>query len=157
MTITPWSKGLTISGTRCSVGTAELVRGQEGRLEPLVDLHHLLAGERIAGGEFRHRFEIAVLSTRQAPVEHARRRVAHVLEAVNHVPRDEDDGAGAGRRGLAIYGQLIGALDDEEEFLLAGMDVVGRALAGFVPPHEDRDGAAGGLGGEEYFHVEAEG
>jgi len=26
-----------------------------------------------------------------------------------------------------------------------------------MPPREDRDGAAGGLGGEEYFHVEAEG
>jgi hypothetical protein len=31
------------------------------------------------------------------------------------------------------------------------MDVVGRAFTGFVPPHDDRDGAAGGLGREEYF------
>ena len=37
------------------------------------------------------------------------------------------------------------------------MDVVGWTFAGFVPPHEDRDGAAGGLAGEEYFNVKAEG
>src|SRR5947209_5521616 len=54
-------------------------------------------------------------------------------------------------------GQLIGALEDEEHFFLPEMDVVGRALAGFVAPHEDRDGTTGGLGGEEDFHVEAEG
>ena len=36
-------------------------------------------------------------------------------------------------------------------------DVVGRAFTGFVPRHEDRDSAAGGLGGEKYFKVEAEG
>jgi hypothetical protein len=33
------------------------------------------------------------MSTRQAPVEHARLRAAHVLEAVHHVARDEDDDA----------------------------------------------------------------
>ena len=83
-------------------------------------------------------------------------RVADVLEAVHDVAWDEDDGAGAGRRGLATDGHLIGALDDEKYFFLVKMDVVGRAFTGFQPPHEDRDSAAGGLGGEEYFHVEAE-
>ena len=84
-------------------------------------------------------------------------RVADVLEAVHDVARDEDDGAGADRRGLVTDGQLIDALDDEEHFFLVEMDVVGWAFTGFVPSHDDRDGAAGGLGGEEYFHVEAEG
>jgi hypothetical protein len=41
--------------------------------------------------------EVVVLSARQAPVEHPRRRVADVLEAVHHVARDENDRAGAGR------------------------------------------------------------
>lgn len=68
------------------------VRGQEVRVELLVYLHHLLAGEAPAGGEFRDSFEVVILSTRQAPVEHARRRVANVPEAVDHVARDEDDG-----------------------------------------------------------------
>src|SRR5262249_10167708 len=36
------------------------------------------------------------------------------------------------------------------------MDMVGRAFAGLVPRHDDRGGAAGGLGGEEHSHVEAE-
>jgi hypothetical protein len=98
-----------------------------------------------------------VLSTRQAQVEHAPRRVADVLEAVHHVARDEDDGAGAGRRGLATAGQFVGALDDEEYFFLVEMDVVARAFTGLEPPHEDRDSATGGLGGEEYFQVEPKG
>jgi hypothetical protein len=63
---------------------------------------------------------------------------------------------GPGPRGLAIHGQLIGTLDDEEYFFLAEMDVVAGAFTGFEPRHEDRDGAAGGLSGEEHFHVEAE-
>jgi hypothetical protein len=63
----------------------------------------------------------------------------------------------AGGRGLITDGQFIGALDDEEYLFLAEMDVVGWTFAGFVPPHEDRDGAAGGLGGEQQFDVEAEG
>ncbi len=71
------------------------------------------------------RFEVVVLSARQAPVEHARRRVADVLEAVHHVARDEDDGARAGRRGLVPDGQLMGALEDEEYFFLVEMNVVG--------------------------------
>jgi len=36
------------------------------------------------------------------------------------------------------------------------MDMVGRAFAGLVPRYDDLGGAAGGLGGEEYVHVEAE-
>ena len=76
------------------------VRDREVRVELLAYLHHLLAGEAAAGAEFGDRFEVVVLSTRQTPVEHARRRVADVLEAVHHVARDEDDGAGASRRGL---------------------------------------------------------
>ena len=131
--------------------------GEERRVELLVYLRHLLAGEAAAGAKFRDRFEIAILSARQAPVEHARRRVADVLEAVHDVARDEDDTAGADRRGLVTDGHLIGALDDEKYFFLVEMDVVGRPFTGFQPPHEDRDSAAGGLGGEEYFEVEAEG
>src|SRR5262249_49813450 len=60
------------------------VSGREVRVEPLAYLYHLLAGEASAGGEFGHGFEVAVLSTRQAPVEHARRRVTDILEAVHH-------------------------------------------------------------------------
>ena len=71
--------------------------------------------------------------------------------------RNKDDGAGANRRGLTTDGHLIGAIDDEKYFFLVEMDVVAWAFTGFQPPHEDRDGAAGGLGGKEYFHVEAEG
>src|SRR5262245_50584910 len=97
-----------------------------------------------------------VLSTRQAPVEHARRRVADILEPMHRVARDEYDGTGAGCRGLATDGQLIGTLQDEEHFFLAKMNMVGWAFTGFVPRHEDRDSAAGGLSGKEYFHVEAE-
>jgi len=76
---------------------------------------------------------------------------------VHHVARDEDDGTGAGRRGLITDGQFISALEDEEDLFLAEMDVVGRAFAGFVSPHEDRNGAVGGLGREEDSQVEAEG
>ena len=139
-----------------AVSAARLVRGKEVRVELLVYLHHLLAGEAAVSGEFGDRFEVVILSTREAPVEHAPCRVADVLEAMHHVARDEDDGAGADRRGLVTDGHLIGALDDEKYFFLVEMDVVGRAFTGFEPPHEDRDSAAGGLGGKEYFHVEAE-
>src|SRR5437667_239551 len=111
----------------------------------------------MSGGKVGDRLEVLVLTTRQAPVEHARRRVADVPEAVHHVARDEDDGAGADRGGPVTDGQLIGALDDEEHFFLVEMNVIRRAFTGFVPPHDDRDGAASGLGGEEYFHVEPEG
>src|SRR5438128_7596109 len=90
------------------------VRRKEVRVELLIYLHHLLAGEAAAGGEFGDRFEVVILSTRQAPVEHAPCRVADVLEAVHDVARDEDDGAGADRRGLVTDGHLIGALDDEK-------------------------------------------
>src|SRR5262249_14284757 len=47
-------------------------------------------------------------------------------------------------------------LDDEQNLFLFEMDMVGRAFAGLVPRHDDRGGAAGGLGGEEHSHVEAE-
>ena len=54
-----------------AVSAARSVRGKELRVELLVYLHHLLAGEAAAGGEFGDRFEVVILSTRQAPVEHA--------------------------------------------------------------------------------------
>src|SRR5215510_6715082 len=139
------------------LGKKDSVRAKEIRVELLADLHHLLATETVAGSESGDFFEVVVLSTRQGPVEHARRCVADVLEAMHHVARDEDDSAQTDRRSLATDGQLIGALDDEEHLFLAEMDVVGRAFTGFVPRHEDRDGAAGGLSGKQYFHVEAEG
>jgi hypothetical protein len=101
-----------------AVSAARLVRGKEVRVELLVYLHHLLTGEAAAGGEFGDRFEVVIMSTRQGQVEHTPCRVADILEAVHDVARDEDDGAGAGRRGLVTDGQLIGALDDEEYFLL---------------------------------------
>jgi hypothetical protein len=44
-----------------------------------------------------------------------------------------------------------------KNIFLVEMNVTSRAFAGFDPPHEDRDSATGGLGGKEYFHVEAEG
>src|SRR5262249_55326297 len=102
------------------------------------------------------RFEVVVLSARQAPVEHARNCVADVLETVHDVSRDEHDGPGTGRRRVAIDGQFINPFEDEEYFFLVEMDVLGRAFARFVPYHENREGAASGLGGEEYFHIEAE-
>ena len=139
-----------------AVRAARLVRPREVRVELLVYLHHLL-GEVTAGSEFGDRFEVVVLSTRQGPVEHAPCRVADILEPMHRVARDEDNGAGAGRRGLATDGHLIGALDDEEHFFLIEMDVVAGAFTGFEPRHEDRDGAICGLAGKEYFHVEAEG
>ena len=133
------------------------MRPEELRVELLVYLHYLLVGETTVCGEFGDCLEVMILSTRQSPVEHARRRVTDVFEAVHYVARDEDDGTGAGRCGLLADGHLIGALNDEEHFFLAEMDVVGRAFTGFVPRHEDRDGAAGGLGAKQDFHVEAEG
>jgi hypothetical protein len=75
---------------------------------------------------------------------------------LHNVARDEHNGSGTGRRRLAIDGQLIGSFDDEEHFFLTQMDVVGRALAGLVPSHDNRDGPARGLSSEEYFHFEAE-
>src|SRR5262249_12339135 len=123
--------------------------GREVRVELLADRHHLLAGEAVAGGKIGDRFEVVVLSTRQAPVEQARRRVADVLETVHDVARDKHDGTGTGRRGLAIDGQLIGSVQDADPFFLVEMDVVGRAFVGFVPSHENRDGAASSLGREE--------
>jgi hypothetical protein len=63
---------------------------------------------------------------------------------------------GGGCAGSYSLSCLIGALDDEKYFFLVEMDVVGRPFTRFQPPHENRDNAAGGLGGEEYFQVEAE-
>jgi hypothetical protein len=132
------------------------VRGKKLRIELLVYLHHLLASETATGAQFGDRLEVVILSARQGPVEHRPRRGADVLEAVHHVARNEDEGAGAGRRGLAADGQFKGTFDDEEYFFLIEMDVISRAFAGFDPPHENRDSATGGLGGKEYFYVEAE-
>jgi hypothetical protein len=70
------------------------------------------------------------------------------LERCTTFARDEDDGAGAGRRGLVTDGELPGTLEDEEHFVLVEMDVVWREVAGFEVPEDERDGAAGGLGGE---------
>src|SRR5262245_34026361 len=97
-----------------------------------------------------------VLPTRQAPAQHASRDAADVLEAVHDVARDEDDADWTRLGGLIADGHLIEALDDEQNLFLFKMDMVGRAFAGLVPRHDDRGGAAGGLGGEEHIHVEAE-
>src|SRR5215468_799126 len=96
-----------------------------------------------------------VLPTRQASSQHASRDAAGVLEVVHDVARDEDDAAGTGLGGLIADGHLIEALNNEQNLLLFEMDMVGRAFAGLVPRHDDRGGAAGGLGGEEHIHVEA--
>jgi len=140
-----------------AVSAASSVSRKELRVELLVYLHHLLAGEAAVGSEVGDRFEVVVLSTRKTHVEHASRRVADVLETVHHVAWDKDDGAGPSRRGLATDSQFNGALDDEEHFFPIKMDMVARAFTGFYVPHEDRDSAAGGFGGKEYFQVEAEG
>src|SRR5262245_33937068 len=97
-----------------------------------------------------------VLPTRQAPAQHASRDVADVLEAVDDVARDEDDAARTGLGGLIADGHLIEALNDEQNLFLFEMDMGGRAFTGLMPRHDDRGGAAGGLGGEEHIHVEAE-
>src|SRR5262245_29647310 len=96
-------------------------------VEPFVYLHHLLVGEAAVCCKFGDRFEVMILSTRQAPVEHARRRVTDILETMHRVARDEDDSTGTGRCGMATDDHLIGALDYEKHFFLAEMDVVGRA------------------------------
>src|SRR4029453_17731309 len=67
------------------------VRGREARVEPLAYLQHLLTTETVSAGEVGDGLEVVILSTRQTPVEHARRHVADVLEAVDDVSRDEDD------------------------------------------------------------------
>src|SRR5262249_12518451 len=78
------------------------------------------------------------------------------LEAVRDVARDEDVAAGTSLGGLIGDGHLIEALDDEQNLFLFEMDMVGWAFAGLVPRQDDRGDAAGGLGGEEHIHVEAE-
>src|SRR5258708_6714872 len=60
---------------------------------------------------------------------------------MHDVAWDEDDGGGTVDRSLITHRQLIGAFDDEEDFVLAEMDAVGRAFTGFVPHHEHRNGA----------------
>src|SRR5882724_9932110 len=121
----PGAKNTAVGHAKACASFCGSVRGKERRVELLVYLCDLLAGAA-ARAEFRDRLEVVILSTRQAPVEHARRRVADVLEPVHHVARDEDDGAGAGRRGLIPDGQLIGALDDEEYLFLAAAPGRGR-------------------------------
>ena len=74
-----------------------------------------------------------VLSGRQAPIEHAPSRVADVLEAVNDVTRDEDDGAGADGFGPVADAQLVNAVDNVEDFFLTEMDVVGWTFTRLVP------------------------
>src|SRR5262245_3919465 len=128
---------------------------REAGIERPADLHHLLAVESATGGELGDRFEVMILPARQAPSQHASRDAADVLEAVHDIARDEDDAGGAGLGGLIADGHLIEALNNEQNLLLFEMDMVGRAFAGLVPRHDDRGGAAGGLGGEEHIHVEA--
>src|SRR5262249_26142516 len=125
-------------------------------IERLADLHHLLAGKTPAGGELGDRFEVMILPTRQAPGQHASPAAAADLEAVPDVARDEDVAAGTSLGGLIGDGHLIEALDDEQNLFLFEMDMVGWAFAGLVPRQDDRGDAAGGLGGEEHIHVEAE-
>src|SRR5262245_66695863 len=86
----------------------------EVRVELPADLHHPLAGEAVVPGEFGDGFEVVILSTRQAPVEHARRRVTYVLETMHHVARDEYNRARAYRLRFASNRQFIAALDDED-------------------------------------------
>jgi hypothetical protein len=131
------------------------VCGREVRVEVLTDLRHLFADEP-AAGQFGDLLEVVVLPGRQAPIEHARCRVADVLEAVDDVARDEDDGAGADGFGPVADGQLVNAVENLEDFFVAEMDVVEWTFTGLVPSDDDRDRAAGGLGGELHFHVEAE-
>ena len=50
-----------------------LVRDQELRVVPLIYLHHFFRGEVAAGGEVGDRFEVEILSTRQAPPLSCRR------------------------------------------------------------------------------------
>src|SRR5260370_745099 len=91
-----------------------------------------------------------VSHSRQTQPQHASRDAADVLEAVHDVARDEDDAAGTRLGGLIADGHLIETLDDEQNLFLFEMDMIGRAFAGLVPRHDDRGGAAGGLGGEEH-------
>src|SRR5215510_8239009 len=152
----PWASSVLQRTTAFAASDIELpvmeyllclnsVRGGEIRVELIAYLHHPLAAEAVARGELGDRFEVVILSARQAPVEHARRRVAYVLETMHHVTRDEYDSAGGCRPRFAINRQFIAAVDDEEHLFLVEVDVVGRAFTGFVPRHQDRNGAAGGL------------
>ena len=125
-------------------------------IKRLADFYHFLAREPAGGSKLGDRFEVMVLPTRQAPAQHASRDAADVLEAVHNIARDEDDTAGTRLGALIADGDLIEALDDEQNLFLFEMDVVGRAFAGFVPRHDDRGGAAGGLGSEQHILVEAE-
>src|SRR5262249_15640999 len=129
---------------------------REVGIERLADLYHLLAGETAVGRKLRDGFEVTVLPTRQAPAQHASDDEADVLEAIHAVARDEDDAARTGLGSIIADGHLIETLYDEQNLFLFVMDVVGRAFAGLVPRHDDRGGAAGGLGSEEHIHVEAE-
>jgi hypothetical protein len=65
-------------------------RRGEVRVERLADLHHLLAGEAAAGGEVGDRFEVAVLSARQAPVERIGALHGHVTAKLLGRDRDEE-------------------------------------------------------------------
>src|SRR5437763_9171486 len=98
------------------------VCGREARVEVLTDLRHLFAGEP-AAGQFGDLLEVVVLPGRQAPIEHARCRVADVLEAVDDVARDKHDGSGADGFGPVADGQLINAVDNVKDLFLAEMDV----------------------------------
>src|SRR5262245_11754972 len=80
---------------------------REVSIERLADFYHFLAGETAGGSKLGDRFEVMVLPTRQAPVQHASRDAADVLEAVHNVARDEDDAAGTRLGVLIADGHLI--------------------------------------------------
>src|SRR5262245_63133754 len=96
----------------CGHWTSASVQGGKVGIELPADLQGLFVREAVAGRKFRDRLEVVVLSARQAPVEHPRRRVSDVLEPVHYVPRDEHDRAGAGRRRPTIDGQLVETLEN---------------------------------------------
>ena len=153
----PDSHHLRLGSQDAAGSAASSVSAREASIELLAQLYRTLSGEAAADCECGHRREGAVLSARQAPVVHARCRVADIFEAVHDVAGDEDDSPWTDRRDLAADRQLIGTFDDEKRFFLAEMDMIRWALAGFVPCHDDRDDTVGGFGREEHSHIEAEG
>src|SRR5262249_39494021 len=121
------------------------------------DLLHLRVVEAAIRAELGDGPEVAVLAAGQRPVEHAARGLTDVAETMHRVAWNEDKAAVPHRRGLIRDRHLVGASDDEEHFLLAEMDVIWRAFAGFVPGEEDGGCPATRLITQQHFHVEAEG
>jgi len=61
------------------------VRRREVRVELLAYLHRFLTAEAVAGSELGDRFEVMVLSTRQAPVESRRSSVRGLVMPIEAV------------------------------------------------------------------------